>query len=580
MKRWLYRPFDPAVAARIAVEHSLPELLAALLAQRKVCEPEAVAAFLQPSLDQLYDPFRMKGMAEAVDRLRQAAAQRETVLLYGDYDVDGTTAVTLLGSVLRALGAEPRHHVPHRVREGYGLRIEPIERAAAEGVRLVVSADTGITGDDVVARARELGVDCIITDHHLPNLDRLPRALAVLNPNQSDCPYPEKNLCGVGVAFKLAQALLEREGWPAERRTKFLRSLLKIVAIGTVADLVPLTGENRILVALGLDGLRRPANPGLRALLDVAGLRGGGPLSAGDVGFRVAPRLNAAGRMDTADLGVALFGARDADVAADLAARLDQLNAARQQEEEETVRAICERLAGSPPPDVLPFFVVEGEGWHPGVIGIVASRIVERFHRPTLVLSVNAETGLATGSARSIPGLHLLEALQAAAPLFERFGGHRQAAGCTIRAERVPALREALNDYAAQVLGPEDFQPVLLLDAELPFRRITDELMEQIARLAPHGLGNPTPLFATANVRLCGQPRVLKERHLRLRMQHDNCAMSAIGWRMAELAPSLDGCGDLDAAYCIESDDYWGGWRLNLKDLRTTLLEAAPGGEG
>ena len=566
-RRWVSRDHDSSAAERIRVALGIPAITARLLTQRGVSEPEAAAAFLEPSLDQLLDPFRLLGMREAVARIHKAIAAKEKILIYGDYDVDGTTATVLLLKTFEMLGGEAGFHVPHRVLEGYGMRSEVIERAAGEGVKLLISVDTGIREAEVVERARELGIDAIITDHHLPE-EAPPPALAVINPNQPGCEYPDKGLCGVGIAFKLAQALLSGVDWPAEKTRRVLESMLKIVAIGTVADLVPLAGENRVFVKIGLDGLRNPRNPGLEALLEVAGLRGKVCVSAGDVGFRIGPRINAAGRMDTARDVIELFTTRDPARAEEIASKLDRLNAERQAAEEAVVDAILERLGRVPPPDVLPFLVVEGEGWHPGVIGICASRIVERFHRPTLVLSVDTATGLATGSGRSIPAFHLVRALEALAPIFERFGGHAMAAGCTLKAERVGELREGLNEYALNLLGPEDFVPELVVDEELAFAAIGDELMVSIAKLAPHGLGNPTPVFATAGVRLAGEPRVLKEKHLRLRLDHAGSNLWAMGWRMAALSSSLPAGAAMDAAYAVEADDYWGGWRLNLRDLR------------
>jgi single-stranded-DNA-specific exonuclease len=286
------------------------------------------------------------------------------------------------------------------------------------------------------------------------------------------------------------------------------------------------------------------------------------------VGFRIGPRINAAGRMDTARAVIELFTTADPEQARKIAADLDRLNAERQQAEQGVIDEIVTKLGVPPPPDVLPFLVLEGHGWPPGVIGIVASRIVERFHRPTLVLSVNADDGLATGSGRSIPGFHLLESLESVPGIFERFGGHKQAAGCTIRAERVGALREALNDYALNVLGPDDFIPQLQLDVELGLESINDALMERIAGLGPHGMGNPTPVFSTSGARLAAEPRLLKERHLKLRLGQRDAAFTAMGWRMGERLEELRSGAALDAAYNIEWDDSFGGWRLNLKDFR------------
>jgi single-stranded-DNA-specific exonuclease len=568
-KRWVYRSFDPAAARRIRLEHGLSETLAVLLAQRCVSGPEDIARFLEPSLEQMHDPYLMKGMREAVERIRRAIANSEKILIYGDYDVDGTTAVVLLRKAIEMAGGQAEYHVPHRVREGYGMREDVIERAAREDVKVLISVDTGIRDAAVVAKARELGIDSIVTDHHLPDERALPQALAVVNPNQPGCDYPEKGLAGVGIAFKLAQALLGGLDWPPARLASVLRSMLKIVAIGTIADLAPLLGENRVIAKVGLEELLRPRHPGLKALLDVSGLSSKRALTAGDIGFRIGPRLNAAGRMDTARSVIDLFEAETLEQAMPIAESLDRLNAERQAAEQAIVDEVVGRLMKAPPTDVAPFIVMYGEGWHAGVIGIVASRVVDRFHRPTFVLSADSETGLAVGSGRSIPGFHLLEALESVSGIFERFGGHKQAAGCTVKIERIAAMTRELNDYAANALGPEDFLPLLQLDAELNLSSITDDLMTQLARLEPHGMGNPTPVFMTGGAELAADPKVLKERHLKLRLRQGEASFEAVAWRMAELEPSMRRGRSVDVGYSVEADDYWGGWGLNLKDIRT-----------
>ncbi len=572
MKRWRYREHDPAVVDRLAAEQRVPRIVAALLAQRGITRSDEAAGFLDPALAQLGDPFRMLGMKPAVERLRRAIANRERILIYGDYDVDGTAAVVVLNKAIELAGGKADFHVPHRLKDGYGMRQEVIEQAAREQVRLLISVDTGIRESAVVERARELGIDCVITDHHLPDA-AVPRALAVLNPNQPGCGYPDKNLSGVGVAFKLSQALLGGLDWPTERLRRVLTSMLKIVAIGTVADMVPLVGENRVFAKIGLEGLRQAVNPGLKALLEVASLAGKRALTAGDVAFRLAPRLNAAGRMDTAREVIELFTTRDPREALRLAQKLDQLNAERQRAENDVVEQIAERLAEMPPPAEMPCIVVEGEGWHAGVIGIVASRVVERYHRPTLVLSVDPDSGLATGSGRSISGYHLLEGLESVAELFVRFGGHRHAAGCTLPIDRIPELRERLNRHAGGVLGPADFIPAIELDGELPFAQITDPIMHQIGRLAPYGLGNPTPLFSAAGVRLKAAPKIINEKHLKMQMEHDRIIFTAMGWRMADRLDGLQSDSLVDTAFSVEPDTYWGGWQLNLRDFRASNRE-------
>jgi single-stranded-DNA-specific exonuclease len=569
-KRWVYRSFDSAAVRRIQQEHGISETRAVLLAQRGGSDPGDVARFLEPTLDQMHDPFLMKGMREAVERIRRAIANNEKILIYGDYDVDGTTAVVLLRKAIEMAGGQAGYHVPHRVREGYGMREDVIERAARDDVKVLISVDTGIRDAAVVAHARELGIDSIVTDHHLPDEGDLPQALAVVNPNQPGCDYPEKGLAGVGIAFKAAQALLGGLDWPPARLSSVLRSMLKIVAIGTIADLAPLLGENRVIAKVGLEELLRPRHPGLKALLDVSGLSSKNALGAGDIGFRIGPRLNAAGRMDTARSVIDLFEAETLEQAMPIAESLDRLNAERQAAEQAIVDEAVGRLMKAPPTDVSPFIVIYGEGWHPGVIGIVASRVVDRFHRPTFVLSADSETGLAVGSGRSIPGFHLLEALESVSGIFERFGGHKQAAGCTVKIERIAAMTRELNDYAANALGPEDFLPLLQLDAELSLSSITDDFMAQLARLEPHGMANPTPVFGAGGVELAADPKVLKERHLKLRLRQDAASFEAVAWRMAELEPSMRRGRLVDAAYSVEADDYWGGWRLNLKDIRTS----------
>ncbi|MBI3695667.1 MAG: single-stranded-DNA-specific exonuclease RecJ, partial [Acidobacteria bacterium] len=509
---------------------------------------------------------RLHGMRPAVERLRRACAQREKILVYGDYDVDGTTSVVLLRKALEMTGGSAEFHIPHRLKDGYGMREEVIERAAAEGVRVVVSVDTGIRETAVVERANQLGIDTIITDHHLPDA-ATPPALAVLNPNQPGCQYPEKNLCGAGVVFKLCQALLASLDWPAARLNKVIESMLRMVAIATVADVVPLLGENRTIVKLGLDGLRRPVNPGLKALLASAGFSPTRPPTAGGVAFWVAPRLNAAGRMDTANDVIELFTVSDPQRAAEIAAKLNELNTDRQQAETRILDEVLETLADGP--GKVASIVAVGEGWHRGVLGIVASRLVERFHRPVMVLSVDPEEGLASGSGRSIRAFHLLEALDSMHELFVRYGGHRQAAGCTLPADRVEEFRRRFEDYARARLTADDFIPEIRVDADLPLAQITDENMRWLDRAEPYGFGNPEPVFAATGLKLSSQPRVLKEKHLRLALRQQGSSIAAMGWNMGHRAASLEPGALLDAAFTVEPDDYAGGWRIVLRDLVT-----------
>ncbi len=411
---WAPRASLTSVSERAATESAVAGLAKALrfspvaarlLVQRGQAEPEQALHFLNPSLKDLHSPFLMRGMKQAVERLQAAIAKQETVLVYGDYDVDGTLATVILKTAIELLGGRCDFHVPHRLREGYGMRGDVIERAAAEGVRLIISVDTGIRAFAEAETARRAGVDLIVTDHHLPHGMGLPAALAVLNPNDDACPYPGKGLCGAGVAFKLAQAMLEAAG-----RQRLIPSFLKVAAIATVADAVPLVGENRTIVRLGLEGLRRAVNPGLKALMELARLDPSRAPTTTEVAFRLAPRLNAAGRMNVAEDVVELLTVKDEKQAREIALRLDRLNADRQAEEARINQAIAEQFERSPELHEAPCIIVDGEGWHRGVIGICASRVVDRWRRPAIVI---AQEGLeAYGSGRSIGSFHLLNAIE------------------------------------------------------------------------------------------------------------------------------------------------------------------------
>jgi single-stranded-DNA-specific exonuclease len=540
----------------------------------------------------------MHGMREAVDRIRQALLAREPILIYGDYDVDGTVATVLLKTACErtaaALGVTPdiRYHIPHRLREGYGMRESRIADAAAEGVRLVVSVDTGIRAHAAAEEAARLGLDLIVTDHHLPDeLNGTPRALAVLNPNQNGCEYPCKDLCGAAVAFKLAQALLQgaaRDDAEHDRlRSKTLPSFLKLLAVATIADSVPLTDENRTIASIGLRELRSPAQPGLRALMELASIDTSRPISATDVGFRLAPRLNAAGRMEVASDVVELFLSRDPAAARTLAEKLHRLNDDRRATEANALREIEQQIeallaapGGLPACLVLDDLGTQSAGWHRGVVGILASRVVERTGRPALVLA--HEDGTAHGSGRSVPGFHLLDALTSAheqsdSRLFSRFGGHAHAVGFALPSTHVSQLRESLANIAANQLGLTPAAEELRFDLELRFAEITPELLGTLERLAPFGLGNPDPIFVTRAARLLTPPRILADRHVRLSLEdHDGTGrFNGVAWgrrtswaeqsRQQGWAP----CDTFDIAYHLRRNWHpdFGGWELEIIGL-------------
>ena len=570
--QWKLKPPDLSAARQLSSEAQVSPLIANLLVQRGITSAEQAQLFLKPSLSHLHSPYRMLGMKVAVERLRAALERKETVLIYGDYDVDGTLAVVILKTAIELCGGVADFHVPHRIKDGYGMKTDVIEQAAAADVRLIISVDTGIRAFAAAETAHRVGVDLIVTDHHLPEVGAIPNALVVLNPNQPGCEYPYKELCGAGVAFKLAQALLEGAGLE-----RLLPSFIKMVAIATIADAVPLTGENRVLAKLGLEGLRKRANAGLQALFEVSAVgKNGSAPTASDVGFRIAPRLNAAGRMDVANDVITLFTTREPAEAQKIAAKLNQLNAERQNEEARIVREIQERLDGDAEQRAPYCLVLDGDGWHRGVIGIVATRVVERYSRPALVLARDAESGEAYGSGRSIAGFHLLQALEEppCRKLFTRFGGHAHAVGFSLPSKHIPELRAQMSEYARRHLTQTDLQPSLEIDMEVKLEEITLELCRELQQLEPFGQGNREPVLAVQDVVLLQVPKLLKEKHLKLRVGSGNGnhrGYDALGWRMAERlqAESLAPGERLNMAFTLEENCHpdFGGPQMVLRDF-------------
>lgn len=585
--RWNFRQVEAERVAQLAeAVSSIPAvpaspalrlLLAKLLFLRGIDSSGAALAFLNPSIEHLHSPYLLTGMQTAVERLDAAIERKEGILVYGDYDVDGTTAVVILKTAIELCGGSADFHVPHRIREGYDLRGDVIERAAAAGIRLVISVDAGTRAFAAAESARKAGVDLIITDHHLPGSEGLPSAFAVVNPNQPGCEYPCKSLCGAAIAFKLAQALMQKRLSHRDQKPLLL-SFMKIAAIATIADSVPLIGENRVIASLGLNALRTAVNPGLKALLEVSRL-GGKPLDSGEVAFRIAPRINAAGRMDIARDVIDLFSTKDQSVARDIANRLDKLNSERQEEERRILLEIDKRFAEDAALRECFCIVIDGEKWHRGVIGITATRVVERYHRPALVVSRDGDQ--AHGSGRSIAAFHLLNALESCGTLFSRFGGHAHAVGFSLPSDRVPELRAHLDAYARARLSEDDFEPVLNVDAELPLDAITPELCDVVRKLEPFGARNPQPLFF-ANARLTASPKTVSEKHVRMKLApgvqngssgwRRSLTHSAVGWRLAERcteARLLPG-DQLEIAFTLNENDHpeFGGTELSLLDFR------------
>lgn len=563
--RWILPAPAAQAVDRLAAELNLHPSIAAILVNRGYADPEAARHFLAPSLADLHPPSLLRGMDRAVERLRRAIAAGEKILLYGDYDVDGTMSLVLLTKAIELCGGQSAFHVPHRLKEGYGMRPEVIDMAAAEGVTLIVSVDTGIRANEVVRHAATLGIDVIVTDHHLPEAE-IPPAVAVLNPNQPGCEYPNKNLCGAGVTLKLVEALLAASALPAERQRKLNDSFLKLAAIATVADVVPLAGENRVMVRHGLHGLEKTPNPGLRALLAVAGLEGKSP-SARQVGFQIGPRINAAGRLASARDVVELLLHADATRAQTIAEQLDRLNRERQTIEREMGDSIAEQVVASPVTDEQAALVFAGEGWHKGVVGIVASRVVNRFNRPAFVLGLDPESGLAQGSGRSVPLFHLLESLESMPELFTKFGGHKQAAGLTMPIENVEEFRRRFSAYAAARLSPEDFRPQVALDTELMLEDLGERLFAQLEQLAPFGNENDAPVFLIRGCYVPAAPQIKNEQHVFFHVRQGDRIHRVKAWRFAERAAEIYAGAKLDLAITIERDRF-DGWSLTVEDIR------------
>ncbi|WP_074651791.1 single-stranded-DNA-specific exonuclease RecJ [Terriglobus roseus] len=606
--RWIL-PEPPSVEAHgLAAALEQPLWFAQVLVTRGVETPADARRYLVPSMAELHDPNLLLGMQEAVARVLQAVAKREPILIYGDYDVDGTTATVLLKTAIDRItpldsngrgSSLVRFHIPHRIREGYGMQTGVLGEAAAQGVRLVISVDTGIRAFAAADECKALGLDLIVTDHHLPDgIAGIPDAVAVINPNQPFCEYPFKELCGAAVAFKLAHALLHAAtkppADPAHYRTveftalwdKLLPSLLKLVAIATVADAVPLTGENRTIVALGLRALRDPRQGGLRALMDLAGVsvdEENGP-SATEIAFRIAPRINAAGRMDVASDVVRMFLTRDPAEGRAIAEKLHQLNEDRRNVEATVLTALEEQMVALRGDEVAlaaaGCLVLDGEGWHRGVIGILASRVVERMGRPALVIA--HEDGQAHGSGRSVPGFHLLDAITAAHSeaqpvIFDRFGGHAHAVGFSMPSDRVSLLRERLAAYAAGRLSPEMLQQRIEIDAEIALAELTPDLLKKLRLLEPFGHGNREPLFLARACTIRDEPKILKERHLKLCLSAgDDTQVSCLCWSRAvpwpeRLAELGIGQGSIvDAVFRVRENKHpqFGGAEMELCDLR------------
>jgi len=558
--RWVIAPSRPE-ADILAAELNIPLPIAHVLANRNVLSAEAAETFLNGTLADLHDPYLMKGMDRAVSRVEEAIRNKEKILIFGDYDVDGVLSVVILLKALGGLGAEVDYFIPERLREGYGIKEAHIQIAKERGARLVVSVDCGIKAVDFTAKAREAGVDVIITDHHRPG-DSLPQAVALLNPVLKESGYPYPGLAGVGVIFKLLQALLERRGKSAQ-----LEHYAKLVAIGTIADVADLRGENRLLVKYGLRGLEKVSNRGLRNLLDECGLLDR-KVSEGDVGFRIAPRINAAGRMGAAGEAVRLFFSDDEDESVLLARRLSELNSQRQNAEDRIYSEALQRIREGSLDRRYKMLVLGCETWHRGIIGIVASKLKDFFYRPVLLFTY--DDSKAHGSGRSISEFSLIECLDACRDIFLDYGGHTLAVGCVLPRERMGLLRERINQVVGDRLKEDDLRKKVRIDARLNLAEIQPSFLDSYLRLAPFGVGNPKPTFLSEGVEVVGTPQVIQNKHLKFLARQDDRMIEALGWDRKDWLGEVRQGGRLDLVYSLRASTFLGEeqYSLSLEAIR------------
>jgi single-stranded-DNA-specific exonuclease len=557
-KKWIIKTVEKAYIQKLSSSLDISTVISRILIGRGIDSVEAGTQFLSPSLSAMLDPFMLKGMQAAVDRVMRAMNIGETVCIYGDYDVDGISGTALLVSFLRHIGLPCRYFIPNRFDDGYGLNKESLQLIIASGATLIISVDCGITSITEAAFCRSEGVDLIILDHHTPAAS-IPDATAVVNPLQPGCPYPFKMLAGVGVAFNLLVALrsqMRRDGLFAAGKEPDLRDWLDLVALGTIADVVPLIGQNRMYAYFGLQKLENSSKAGITALKKVAGIKDG--VTCGQVGFRLAPRLNAAGRMESAVPGVDLLLNGNLEECDNIANELDAANAERQAIERGILEEAIAIVDGGNYP-ACKSIVLSSRGWHQGVIGIVASRLVERYHRPTILMAID-EDGNAKGSGRSIPGFHLLEALSACSKHLERFGGHRYAAGVGLKTENIEKFITAFESAAAEILGDSQLLPTLDIDAEVSPAEINLALAEELCRMEPFGAGNPEPTLMMRAVTVVDR-RIVGDGHLKLRVSAAGQIFNAIAFRQADSPTD----GLLDLAFFPETNIWNNTTSLQLR---------------
>lgn len=572
-QQWVLATNPPEeLVKEITSEVDLPRPIVEILINRKIDTPQKVSQFIDPQLKDLSDPFLLKGMPDAVSRITDALRENEKILIYGDYDVDGITATSLLYLVFNRLGAQVDFYLPNRLVEGYGLTRDGILEAKQRGMSLIVTVDTGITAVEEVEFARSEGIDCIITDHHETG-DRIPNAVSIVNPKQDNCPYDRAELSGVGVAFKLAQALYIR----LNQDISELDQHLDLVALGTSADIVPLLGENRVLTRYGFRQIARTTKPGLKSLAFVSGLMGK-EIGTGQVVFVLAPRINAVGRLGDAQNAIRLLTTKDEKLASRIARELDSENRRRKTIDEVTLKEAMAQIEETCNLEKDRAIVLSSEGWHLGVIGIVASRIVEKYHLPTVLIAI--DDGEGKGSARSIPGFHLCEALKECEDTLIRYGGHKYAAGLTIKPENIGNFRKKLIEVSSRMLSSDDLVSKLFIDSEIELEQINEDFLDRLELFSPFGPMNMRPIFLTRNLEVVGQPYQVGKNHLKMKVRKGEAIFDVIGFGFGDMARPLSmRTGTIDMAYVIEYNHWNGVTRIQLrvKDIKFDAGKLARG---
>ncbi|MFH0808709.1 MAG: single-stranded-DNA-specific exonuclease RecJ [archaeon] len=563
-KSWKRITHDKDASKKLIDKLGVSQIVANILTARGIVDPKEARQFLDCDLKDLHDPNLMKGMDKAIERITKAITTGEKILIFGDFDVDGVTSTTILNKAIKALGGDVSYYFPNRLTEGYGLNEKAIDVAKEKDIGLIITVDCGITANTQVDYANKNDVDVIVVDHH-EQIGEIPNAVSVIDPKQEGCEYPYKKLAAVGVVFKVIQALIKKFGSDFDEF-----SLLDFVCVGTVSDIVPLDGENRILVKNGLETLANTKNLGLKALIEVSGFEGK-EINTGNISFGLGPRINSSGRLGTADKVMQLFNTESIQEAKEIAEELDKQNTERRSLQEKIFNQAVEKIEEEVDLENDNCIVLSSKGWHRGIIGIVASKIIERYFRPTILIAVE-DDGWGYGSGRSIPAFHLLDGMNHSKKWIHNYGGHSQAAGLKIEEKNIEGLRKEINNYSKEKLTKEDLIPVLKIDAELKFEQVDFDLIEEIHQLFPYGMGNPKPTFCSRGIMLADEPRVLKEKHLKMNLKDDTVkSMGAIGFGMGSFDRDvLMNNGNINVAYFPEINEWKGSVsvQLGLKDIK------------